>query len=368
VCPAVPSLSGFCPLDLYSCTPSRVHRALAHLLRTPQNNLRIFVREGGARDAEGEESGGTVQMIDLQDAAQIERLAHLLFPRLSKHASTDATASETHSALLLSFLTSFLCDAAPFRSLFGRLSTLQQELDRMDIEGLHPHIEQLMKIAPDALSAHRVWKGVEPQNDVQEEGPEWLPPLIASLTFPTAAAHSASVPPSPPVLNNSPNPSPPSVFEFPSQASADDTHAIDVIPQCAHCSRADGSQSPALEASPSVPTPLVAPSCVSASSCPHWHADRCCCFVVSSVRSFLLATTLKDVSLMCTMQTTPPMASAIGTTTVEGAALATRVHYSVRLIDLECKSVEKLREYHRLDQEIVAHYLTCMKLNKDGGS
>ena len=40
----VGAVSNFCPLDLYSCEPGRVHRAVAALLHTPHNNLRLFVR------------------------------------------------------------------------------------------------------------------------------------------------------------------------------------------------------------------------------------------------------------------------------------------------------------------------------------
>jgi len=81
----------------------------------------------------------------------------------------------------------------------------------------------------------------------------------------------------------------------------------------------------------------------------------------------LLSTTLKDVSIMCTMQSdeteepgTNVAANGFAAASVPSASASSdsscRVHYSVRLIDLECKSVDKMREYHRLDKHIVQFY------------
>ena len=39
---SVSVVSDYCPLDLYSCEPARVTRAVASLLATPRNNLKLF--------------------------------------------------------------------------------------------------------------------------------------------------------------------------------------------------------------------------------------------------------------------------------------------------------------------------------------
>ena len=90
------------------------------------------------------------------------------------------------------------------------------------------------------------------------------------------------------------------------------------------------------------------------------------------VCTFLLATTLKDVSVMATLQrdddaaSSPDSLSARSSAVAGGAtavrsALTTRVHYSVRLIDLDRKSAQKLPEYFATDRDIVQHFLAWQK-------
>lgn len=214
--------SAFCPLDLYSCEPERVRKALNQLLRTPQNNLRIFIRTGApvgvsasssssssstASAAAAPEEGGFVQLLDVHNADQLDILLSLLFPSAAVRSSSAAGSHTTRMELLLSLLTSFVCDAPPMRSLLRSLRLLQSRLDALDIEGVAPLYERIVQRAPElALDEHALWRGL----DQHESGPAWIRPVLAALS-PSAETqwfHQTYAP-------KNPAQEPFSVFDFP---------------------------------------------------------------------------------------------------------------------------------------------------------
>lgn len=403
-CP-VSSLSGFCPLDLYSCSASRVRRALEQLLQTPQNNMRLFVRHGASSSEEADQAdddGGWVQMVDLRDAQQIAQLVALLLPRMaplaltpvsvpaSAAASTSASLASTstsspHRELLLSFLTSFLTRTPAMRALFAHLAHLQQQLDYIDIEGAFPHYEQMCMHAPGALAEERLWRGVLLHEAHESEAspapaptlappPAWVSALLDSLGRPDGGAPAATA-----IAARSS-----SIFVFPHvENSADDAASspCDITPICARW--ADSAETPCAAPCAPVPSRLPLAECGPADACETRRDGAMCrCQALLALRAFLLSTTLKDVSIMCTMQSdeteegqeetgtvaatnasiTAAAPSASASASAPGPVASCRVHYSVRLIDLECKSVDKMREYHRLDRHIVQFYNQQMQL------
>jgi hypothetical protein len=368
---------------------------LEQLLQTPQNNLRLFVRHGAASREEAEladDDGGWVQMVDLRDAQQIAQLVALLLPRMAPPTPTSASAaastpssstSSPHQQLLLSFLTSFLTRTPAMRALFAHLQHLQQQLDYIDIEGAFPFYEELCEHAPAALVEERLWQGVHLHEPQENEGsalqhepqvaacpppvPAWVPALLGSLGRPGDEASTATVTA---ITTRSS-----SVFAFPPRegdAAALSSSPSNTTPLCARWGDSAGT-SPTTPCAP-VPARLPLAMCGPAVACETRRdvggsdgGSTCRCSALHAMRAFLLSTTLKDVSIMCTMQSDETEEPGAGAAANDSAAASVpsasassdsscRVHYSVRLIDLECKSVDKMREYHRLDKHIVQFY------------
>jgi hypothetical protein len=402
--------SAFCPLDLYSCEPERVRRALEQLLRTPQNNLRIFIRTGApatsssspSATATAPEEGGFVQLLDVHNADQLDMLLSLLFPSavVVTSASSSSSAASSHATrmeLLLSLLTSFVCDAPPMCSLLRSLRLLQSRLDALDIEGVAPLYERIMQRESNlALDEHVLWHGL----DQPEGGLAWIRPVLTALA-PSAEAQlqqlhrhqSSSASPS---TNSADELS--SVFDFPPSSSSSSSAAVvaqaaretdNKVPVCAHWAPAAAQSFGETEAVPTLPFhpcgdsdeeraacetrggSTASASSASSSSAQHSNSSTgstnavCLCAEVNSLRAFLVATTLKDVCIMSTLQRTDDnergtarSSSSSSSASVEPSPLTlrTRLLYSVRLVDLECKYVGKMREYLRLDRAIVEHY------------
>ncbi|KAJ1941770.1 hypothetical protein FBU59_003402 [Linderina macrospora] len=99
-------ISGFCPLDLYSNDKHRVVYAIECLVKSPQNNLRVFL---DGQPVEISSGGGAKQGI----------------------ANWDEIG-ETVAEILVQ------------EKLLARLKKLQRNLDRFDIEGLVPRYERAL--------------------------------------------------------------------------------------------------------------------------------------------------------------------------------------------------------------------------------
>ncbi|KAF9164726.1 Inositol-pentakisphosphate 2-kinase [Actinomortierella ambigua] len=106
-------LSGYCPIDLFSAQEGHVHHALDSLVKTPQNNLRLFV--------DGEQQPVTEE--------SMERA----FTAPSLPGGRDDATTSTTGATLNALLTEILIRSP----LLTRLSRLQQGLDYLDIEVIH---------------------------------------------------------------------------------------------------------------------------------------------------------------------------------------------------------------------------------------
>ena len=348
---------------------------------------------------EAAEEGGVVQMVELQDEAQIARLVALLFPRL--HLSPSAAASSS-SELLLSFLTSFLSTTPQLRALFGLLGLLQQRLDGLDIEGLYPLYARAIAAHPENLSEHKLWQGIHPNETSPPEyqeattnaasaPPQWLASLLHSIApIPSGDAAYRSTPPQQSLESHAAvNSSSSTIFEFPPRTPF--VEPLDQTPVCKLWS-GDTLAAPPRPSSLATVSPLV--GCCSSNSSTSadgaFSSDGAAStsssldaepsLVLQHVRAFLLATTLKDVSVMCTMlnhneaddhdNDEKPLATSAATASPASSSSSSsassqladevpraRVSYSVRLIDLECKAVAKMHEYHRLDRSIVQLYL-----------
>ena len=465
--------SHFCPLDLFSCEERRVARAVEELFRTPQNNLRIFVRashDNGATDSQRSSTKPShVEQLDMSEEAHVNRLTHILFPHLGATQilpkSNPATVMYDQRELLKEFLVRFIC--APFglvRSMLHRLSHLQAKLDAWDIERVWPavetfsvinryeqrrkeeqlqqqrlckedelapdgnrinqqHHDDVRSVVPASLSTNgfsspsshstsgqlvacgpaperppatfaglhpllesepqdqlpcvqrsRLWKGVlptrmtqaslqkdEPTSDspMEEESIDWISNIIAMVKSDQNHNTSSSPASSYAALSSAPSSSGEAssshrLFEFQSKlqdprigaAAADQQHAADSFPVCA-IQRARAATAPAAAASVAHPDSDAFSSVLS----PLQLVDEQS--VSNTLRAFLISTTLKDVSLMCTLQPITVVSEGVS---APPHPLSTRVHYSARLIDLELKSVGKLREYFTMDREIVEEY------------
>jgi inositol-pentakisphosphate 2-kinase len=113
-------LSEYCPIDLFSGEGAMVQYALEALVRTPQNNLRLFV-EGSQQDISRE---SMVNCIGLG--------------RTAEPATTTAISSELPTSL-----SDILAQILVESPLLKRLGRLQQGLDSLDIETIHRFYEQL---------------------------------------------------------------------------------------------------------------------------------------------------------------------------------------------------------------------------------
>jgi hypothetical protein len=84
-------VSRYCPLDLYSCEEQRMLAALHALVKSPQNNLRLFVN--GQLACSGEDCGG--------DSSDQRRFLHTLEAELRRHAPFSDLASTAAATDLL---------------------------------------------------------------------------------------------------------------------------------------------------------------------------------------------------------------------------------------------------------------------------
>jgi hypothetical protein len=460
----VPSHSHFCPLDLFSCHEERVERAVEELFRTPQNNLRIFVREGTnttnvrnvPNSSSSTSSASHVTQLDMCDEAHVDRLTRILFPHLGdtpiKPGSTPVTLMYDQRSLLKSFLVAFICQrGGPIRAMLRRLATLQRTLDAYDVErvwimverrrekeererkahhvahsenndasptgavsnvgdaleqqhsslfnesstlvpnnftrtstasaqhsacgpapprpeatyaGLHPLKDAEEESDPKWRRRAHLWKGLVPDEVAAEKKKhvesasaeaehvevDWLNEIISMVKSNSNQTHSVTASASHAGASPSSNTEAAAAsyrhFEFQARLEenvAKDPHGgTDDFPVCRSKEHTSASV-----------TPLPAFDASSSASSSDSSLDVDESSLLTILRAFLIATTLKDVSLMSTLQpiTTPA--------TVEGAPpapLSTRVNYSVRLIDLEVKAIGKLLEYWTQDRDIVEQY------------
>jgi hypothetical protein len=457
----------FCPLDLFSCETNRVERAVEELFRTPQNNLRIFVRAAASSPDSNTTTphssspppppSGHVEQLDMSEEAHVDRLTHILFPHLGntpiQPGSTSVTLMSDQRALLQAFLVAFLCHrSGPIRAMLRRLAMLQERLDAWDVErvwpmvermmeehearnkeqngppgeeestftiaanqaqvqpdvpshsssspilypfslasstshqhpacgsppprpaatyaGLHPLLDEERADGPPCMRRGQLWKGLvppavtkaasggNPGEALEQAEVDWIDEIVALVKSnqnsaqSSASASSADATSAPFILSEE-QPSSHRLFEFQSNinepaapASNDAQHQSDGFPACR--SKKDST------AATNATSPADASSSAISSSAEDVDENT----LTNILRAFLIATTLKDVSLMCTLQ---PILAAPEGSLVAPAPLSTRVHYSVRLIDLEVKSIGKLREYWTQDREIVEHHRKAMR-------
>ncbi|KAF9174575.1 Inositol-pentakisphosphate 2-kinase [Mortierella sp. AD010] len=118
------SLSEFCPIDLFSGNDSLVEDSLNALVKTPQNNLRLFVN-GTQKPISNEEMSQCLYGPNIVDIPRVGPLPN--------DKGSDQTVS------LTDVLTRILTQSPLLR----RLSRLQQALDSLDVETIHRFYVQL---------------------------------------------------------------------------------------------------------------------------------------------------------------------------------------------------------------------------------
>ena len=112
-------MSEYCPINLFSTDESLVHYALDTLVKTPQNNLRLFV-EGSQQDISKDSMKSC----------------------LSVDAEPSSNALDL-STTLPDVLARILVESP----LLKRLGRLQQGLDSLDIETVHRFYDQLTRLS-----------------------------------------------------------------------------------------------------------------------------------------------------------------------------------------------------------------------------
>ncbi|KAG0224967.1 Inositol-pentakisphosphate 2-kinase [Actinomortierella wolfii] len=117
-------LSSYCPIDLFSAQEGLVQYALDALVKTPQSNLRLFV--------DGEQKPVTVESMDRAFSAPLN---DSLEPT-SRGEETLEAAGVSLNALLTEILI-----RSPFLT---RLRRLQQGLDFLDVEVIHRFYDSLL--------------------------------------------------------------------------------------------------------------------------------------------------------------------------------------------------------------------------------
>ncbi|KAI7829832.1 inositol-pentakisphosphate 2-kinase [Gamsiella multidivaricata] len=121
------SLSEFCPIDLFSGEPPLVRNALDSLVRTPQNNLRLFV--------DGE-------IWPISNEAMLQCLSGPgSAPKKPQRADSQTDVQERP---LETSLTEVLVRILVQSPLLRRLGRLQQALDSLDVETIHRFYAQLV--------------------------------------------------------------------------------------------------------------------------------------------------------------------------------------------------------------------------------
>ncbi|KAG0051623.1 Inositol-pentakisphosphate 2-kinase [Gryganskiella cystojenkinii] len=117
-------LSEYCPINLFSGEEGLVQDALEALIRTPQNNLRLFVE--GSQQAVSKES---------------------MVNALGQTSSVDLLEAGKLPTSLADVLAHILVESP----LIKRLGRLQQGLDSLDIETIYKFYEQLWGVDADSI-------------------------------------------------------------------------------------------------------------------------------------------------------------------------------------------------------------------------
>ncbi|TPX64059.1 inositol-pentakisphosphate 2-kinase [Spizellomyces sp. 'palustris'] len=116
--------SSFCPLDLYSKDTERIKTSLKSLLRSPQNNLKLFV------------DGMPVMLGQGQSIDKSFSVLESFFRRIVGEPEAPSFAGVDH---LVDLLTTIIVSD----SLLQMLKYHQQNLDQYDIEGIFPWYDKL---------------------------------------------------------------------------------------------------------------------------------------------------------------------------------------------------------------------------------
>ncbi|KAF9359017.1 Inositol-pentakisphosphate 2-kinase [Mortierella sp. AD094] len=118
------SLSQYCPIDLFSGKDTLVEDSLNALVKTPQNNLRLFVN-GTQKTISSEEISQCLYGLNVVDIPRVHTLPD------------DEDSYQTAS------LTDVLTEILIQSPLLRRLGRLQQGLDSLDVETIHRFYVQL---------------------------------------------------------------------------------------------------------------------------------------------------------------------------------------------------------------------------------
>ncbi|KAG0264573.1 Inositol-pentakisphosphate 2-kinase [Mortierella polycephala] len=132
------SLSEYCPIDLFSGEEHLVQDAIDSLVKTPQNNLRLFV-DGTQRTITGESIAQSLSGLSNQDCQRTDSL--------TGDKKSLQTPQPSQKPLLTDVLTQILIKSPLLR----RLGRLQQAMDSLDVETIHRFYVQLADPATTVL-------------------------------------------------------------------------------------------------------------------------------------------------------------------------------------------------------------------------
>lgn len=291
-------ISKYSPLDLFSESHDRIHRAIEGLFETPQNNLRIFLNGslvfGGL--------GGYAEQ-ELCDGPIVNSLARELEDTLENVIACQ-------SGERVKFFKDLVTETLLRTRILSQLLEVQK-MDMYDIEGaIHAYYNVIQ--VPCHVCTHSVSKAgnlnqaekieINPDEPIEKDMQE----KISDLHFPYSTTESLS--------------------EEPMEKHTQGNFSYLYTPknECSHL------HSLSIEESRRI------------------------------VRDYLLATTAKDCSLMLTFQPVAHYSTEVnaldGNDVIYLSSSKQAFRYKAKFIDLDLKHLKKMIHYYKLDQNIVNCY------------
>ncbi|KAF9973212.1 Inositol-pentakisphosphate 2-kinase [Actinomortierella ambigua] len=314
-------LSGYCPIDLFSAQEGLVQYALDALVKTPQNNLRLFI--------DGEQQPVT------------EEIMERAFSMSPSGPDTGEAKAMTTGVSLNALLTEILI-RSPFLT---RLSRLQQGMDYLDIEVIHQFYDALLS------------RQNQPSLNGADTDTETLTDNADTVSSPKKKTKAMGLPE-------------PTVDEYLNAAEAFlERSGLDMLSELLLREEFDERLKTSVGFEPEDNLEEDVPDAIKE----HY------------LREFLLAATLKDCSLIVTMERIVPphpeqQQSQPHNSTLEQHAsrhhgLHEREHriqlggceyrYKMVCIDLDPKKINAIPRYLNKDRQTVSHYLRMVGDNEE---
>jgi inositol-pentakisphosphate 2-kinase len=134
--------SGYCPLDLFSASTPRIYTAVSNLLKTPQNNFRVYTEQKQlADDATSTATTATTATTTTTEFQLEKDLAEFCSWRWQLSSPT-VEESKTAPVTFATFVT-LLLEQAPLQVLLARIRQAQAYYDSLDVEGIYRVYQEL---------------------------------------------------------------------------------------------------------------------------------------------------------------------------------------------------------------------------------